>query len=207
MIAYKYRSLQNFENVVDIFCYNRFYAAQYFELNDPMEGIYQCDKGTKQEYLDEIKKGKQKLRICSFSREYNNLVLWAHYADGFKGICIKAKIEECPNHQLVKVDYDDFKPIFNNDCADWVHSWPQYILKEKNKVWKYEKEVRILTQKEFVSGPITILSVYFGLRTPATLKKALLRIIPSNIKLYDTKISSKTNKVILGQPLRSSESQ
>ena len=64
---YKYKSLKNFEHIVDIIFNNRFYASQYDKLNDPMEGLYNCKPGTMQKYLDDIKDKKKKLRICSFS--------------------------------------------------------------------------------------------------------------------------------------------
>ena len=37
MRAYKFRSLKNFEYIADIFCNKRFYAAQFYDLNDPVE--------------------------------------------------------------------------------------------------------------------------------------------------------------------------
>ncbi len=55
-------------------------------------------------------------RICSFSKEYNNILLWAHYADGFKGICIKVEIDEkWPGYEIVEINYnyDVFKPAMN----------------------------------------------------------------------------------------------
>ena len=39
-ISYKYRSVDNFRNFVDIILNNRLYAASYQDLNDPMEGHY-----------------------------------------------------------------------------------------------------------------------------------------------------------------------
>ena len=37
---YKYRSLENWRFVLDIFLNKRFYAAPFASLNDPMEGRY-----------------------------------------------------------------------------------------------------------------------------------------------------------------------
>jgi len=106
MRAYKFRSLQNFEHVADIFCNERFYAAQFFDLNDPMEGIFHAKPDTKKEYLEKIREGKRKLRICSFARDFHNLLLWAHYADGFKGICIEVELNEWPDQEVTRVHYD-----------------------------------------------------------------------------------------------------
>jgi len=37
---YKYRSLKNFQFIADLLVNNRFYAATFSELNDPMEGLF-----------------------------------------------------------------------------------------------------------------------------------------------------------------------
>jgi len=200
--AYKYRSLANFEHVADIFCNNRFYAAQFFDLNDPMEGMFDYEKGTKKEYLEKIREGKEKLRICSFSSDFRNLLLWAHYADGFKGICIEVELNDWPDHDIAKVNYEPFKPIFNNEHGEYVHYWPNIILREKNAAWKYEKEIRVLTRREFVSYPmVEIKSVLLGSRTPSPIKQALLRVVPIGVSVWETKISRKTNRVIKAQQI------
>ncbi len=56
MKAYKFRSLQNFEHVADIFFKKRFHASQYSKLNDPMEAFFKNEVETKQANLDELKK-------------------------------------------------------------------------------------------------------------------------------------------------------
>jgi hypothetical protein len=40
-----------------------------------------------------IADGKSNLGICSFSEVHNNEILWAHYADEFRGICIAYRFE------------------------------------------------------------------------------------------------------------------
>ncbi len=55
-LLYKYRSLDNFKNFVDIILKNRLYAARYKDLNDPMEGQYYYRHGeTKSKYSRENK--------------------------------------------------------------------------------------------------------------------------------------------------------
>jgi len=106
MKVYKYRSLCNFDFIADILCNQRFYASSFFDLNDPMEGLFYCEAGTKQEYIEAIVRGKEKLRICAFSKDRKNVLLWAHYADGFKGICIETDLPEQdpPDYEKVTVE-------------------------------------------------------------------------------------------------------
>lgn len=197
MNVYKYRSLQNFEHVADILCNGRFYAAQFQELNDPMEGVFDFEKGTKREYLKQIGEGKKNLRICSFSRDFHNLLLWAHYADGFKGICIEVELAGWPDQDISSVNYEPYKPIFDNDQGQFAHFWPNLILREKNCAWKYEKETRVLTRNKFITSPSAeIKSVLLGVRTPPVIREVLLRIVPRGVRVWETKISNETNRVI-----------
>ncbi|MEK6627785.1 MAG: hypothetical protein AABY53_04095, partial [Bdellovibrionota bacterium] len=93
MTLYKFKSLRNFEFVSDIICNKRFYAANFLDLNDPMEGQFYHDPDTKKEFLEEIIQGKHKIKICSFSKDYGNLLLWAHYSDSFRGICFEVEVD------------------------------------------------------------------------------------------------------------------
>ncbi|MCB0252583.1 MAG: DUF2971 domain-containing protein [Anaerolineae bacterium] len=208
MRVYKFRSLQNFEHVADIFCNHRFYAAQFFDLNDPMEGMFHAKPDTKKEYLEKIHEGKRNLRICSFSQDFRNLLLWAHYADGFKGICIEVELNDWPDQEVTNVHYDSYRLIFSNDQGQYAHYWPTMILKEKNTAWKYEKEIRILTKKEFVTFPgVEIKSVLLGHRTSDSIREALFRLVPKDAKVWQTKISESTNRVIKAQQLNPADAK
>jgi hypothetical protein len=197
--AYRYRSLERFDWIADIFLNKRFYAPKYSELNDPNEGYFYSLPETDKRLLEEIHEGKEQWRILSFSKKRDDVLLWAHYADKFKGICIKVVIEPCGD-EVVLVNYDNFPLIFRNEAAKWTAAWSEMVFQEKAKPWKYEKEIRILTKNEYVTGPIGIKieEVYFGVRIDPQHRRMLRHMIPVNIKCYDTRISEKTNKVVLG---------
>jgi hypothetical protein len=105
MKLYKFKSLRNFQYVADIFCNKRFHTALFTELNDPMEGLFEYDPETSERYINQIKQEKGNLRTCSFSKNFKNLLLWAHYADGFKGICIEIEANDSSQNELVEVTY------------------------------------------------------------------------------------------------------
>ncbi len=200
MELYKYKSLHNFEYVAEIICNNRFYAAQYYDLNDPMEGLFNCDEGTKKEYIDDIKEGKQKLRICAFSKDFQNPLLWAHYADGFKGICIKVEIDEnYPDFEIMEVEYSDQRICFNNNVARLRREFPRLILRQKAEEWSVEKEVRLLSSNEYIQNGTKIKSIFLGLRTPEILKKTITTLAKPNVEIWNTSIESRTNKIVIGE--------
>lgn len=202
MKLYKYKSLDNFEHVAEIICKNRFHAAQYFELNDPMEGLFNCEEGTKKEYIDEIREGKTRLRICSFSKDPGNPLLWAYYADGFRRICIEVEIDErSPDFDIAEVEYSPVRLHFSNKAARLRGELPRVILRQKAKEWSVEKEVRLLSSSEYLQHGIKIRRILLGLRTPEVLKKAITQLAASDVEIRNTKIASRSNRIVAGEQI------
>ena len=54
-MLYKYRTLDDFQFVLDILVNKRLYAATFEEMNDPMEGFYTADPDIPVESLDALK--------------------------------------------------------------------------------------------------------------------------------------------------------
>jgi hypothetical protein len=192
--AFKYRALSNFENIADIFCNNRFYAARYSELNDPMEGLIKYEDDVNQGDIAQANERKENIRICSFSKSFDNLLLWAHYADGFKGICIEVELNTSLAHPF-EVSYQDGFTV-GNDILKVTKNLQFSALLVKNKVWRYEKEIRVLTKNEYVCFPVVkIKSVLLGIRTPDAIKEIIIRTLPQKINIWQTEICNENNTV------------
>ena len=166
-----------------------------------MEGLFEYEEGTKQGYINAIVKGKQKLRICAFSKDRKNILLWAHYADGFKGVCIEVDLQvpQLEDFEIATVEYSSRRVSFSNNSRHLVSVMPHRILSQKNSVWKYEKEVRTLSRDEYIHNGASIKSILLGLRTPEILKESIFRITPPDIPIFETYISD-SNKIEKGQP-------
>ena len=143
-MLYKYRGINGFRYFVDIVLKKRLYAAPYFDLNDPMEGHYLYNKGElDSDVRDLIKDQKEKLRICSLSKDPNNELMWSHYAEGHRGVAIGVEIDDS-KHKIEPVIYDGLPQI---GLLNIHNSTAKEILSHKLEVWKYEKEVRVFTNK------------------------------------------------------------
>lgn len=60
----------------------------YRELNDPVEGAFVITEDRRRNdnlWLEVLRSDKNDLRICSLSRSFNNILMWAHYADSNNG--------------------------------------------------------------------------------------------------------------------------
>ncbi len=157
-IYYKYRSLRNFKNFVDIILNQRLYASAFEDLNDPMEGIYLYVGSLNKDAEKEIYNQKKKLRICSLGCDCNDILMWSHYADGHRGVAIGIKVLE--GYDAMPVAYSSGIQLVD----DIKSTDPRKILSSKTDAWRYEKEVRIFTEDKYV--PVQIDHVYLGYKMP-----------------------------------------
>lgn len=142
-LLYKYRSLDNFKNFVDIILKNRLYASTFKDLNDPMEGQYYYRTGELDRNIrDRLAEEKGDLRICSLSRINNNELMWSHYTNGQRGVAIGIRIDKM-RYLVRPIQYNGLASIrnqnFNNQTAI-------EILSHKLEVWNYEQEERVFVQ-------------------------------------------------------------
>lgn len=145
-MLYKYRSIDNFKNIVDIFLKNRLYAAKYFDLNEPMEGHYiYSSKMSSKEIVERIKNRKKQLRIVSLSRSYNNFLMWSHYADGHRGIVIGVEVNK-ERYNVKNVNYVDTLTSLDANSNEFVNEFAERILTQKLSLWKYEEEERVVIE-------------------------------------------------------------
>lgn len=90
------------------------------------------DKATKQ--------GIDMYGVCCFSRAYDSILMWSHYADYNRGICFRFDLDKIKINGLFEnVIYVRNKPIYdynapNEDKSKW------FLYKYSD--WKYEKEIR-----------------------------------------------------------------
>jgi hypothetical protein len=87
-----------------------------------------------------------KYGILCFSSKGTTPAMWAHYADGTKGVCFECELQE--DESLIKIQYNDDRLIFDisdefyldsQKCRDDVIE----IIKRKHSCWEYEDEYRV----------------------------------------------------------------
>lgn len=70
------------------------YCADFSMMNDPMEGLFTSSSLLRRHpdyrvIADDIKSQKLDFGIACFSESHENMLMWAHYAGNFSGICIE----------------------------------------------------------------------------------------------------------------------
>jgi hypothetical protein len=142
--------------------------------------------------------------VCSFSKDPEHTLLWSHYADDHKGVCVAYEIPEAFLNDPSKiigidsVDYgvDPLKKWFINNIPEerlnidgFINELVKKVLFVKGKVWEYESEIRIIRELE---GPFQlekrhIKQICFGLNTPDSdikLVKSLVEGIGHSVDYY-----------------------
>lgn len=113
------------------------------DLNDPYE--FYVNFANSGELLNEQTSESIKshysgiMGLLCFSERWNNPVLWAHYGDKHKGICMEFDI---PDKFLLKVEYKQELAIVEGNDRDWRNKFAQ-ATKTKYEHWSYEEEYRI----------------------------------------------------------------
>ena len=144
-------------------------------------------------YLETIDNEKKQENA---KEEYLNTLMWAHYADLHKGICIKYKFTKSifKNNTVDKflyfddVSYSDkeFESI-NNDNYNY-----QNGVFLKSEAWKYENELRLLYydvngKGDYVAidAPYCIEAIYFGVKCSKEDKETIYKIMKDRKYITD----------------------
>ncbi len=148
---------------------------------------------------------KNEIGITCFSKSPLNSLMWSHYADKHKGVCIgfnfdieeqKDKIIQMPVRYIEKIEPINFWQKFEKGFDDLVaFHW----LLTKSKIWEYEQEVRriYINRKGILPFNLnTIFEIYLGINTDLAeiekLNQVLLEINLTKIKVIQTKIIPST---------------
>lgn len=156
---YKYRALEPFRFLVDTLLKRRLYAAPYFDLNDPMEGRYiaTADGSIDKDIERLIRGNKEKIRICSLSRNPEIDLMWAHYANGSRGLVLEVGVSD--RYDLRPVKYSGPAKVSVNALNP---TTAQDVLSSKLAAWEYEEERVFIENSHFVD--IELKSIIVGSR-------------------------------------------
>lgn len=180
MKLYKFRPLgscKDLERAQEIIKTGKFWCSRYWELNDPMEGVYWYYNNTmSDENIAKLHTRKGVYVICSFSgrgdgecsdhekhkcsrpKGFANPTMWGYYANGFRGMAIEIEVKVDCNNNIHRMNYVKTPLEANNNDMD-----PNNILTAKWNYWRHEDEYRYLVESKRNRHSIgKITGIYFG---------------------------------------------
>lgn len=163
--------------------------ARFTELNDPFDWIgLAVDTPTKRRELRKLKrKFDQTNGLLCMSTDWDVPLLWSHYAEKHKGLCLGFEVRE---EDWVEVDYVDERPTVEDYGKTSITALTLHdihkIMETKGKDWEYEVEFRKFIKLgtpdlrtglyfEAFSDQMKLVSIHVGERS--TMSKAWIRAL------------------------------
>ena len=140
-------------------------------------------------------------RVSCFTKKYKNILMWSHYADSHKGICLCINSEpysdnsghflrldsDPEKYPFIKVNYSEEMPKQLNLL--YINEWPDIIdfVRTKHTDWTYEQEYRLVVNlqgqnemclKKFPKNNLK--AIIFGLKIEKDDVKDIYEIIRDN---------------------------
>ena len=208
MLLYKFRAMSgiSFRYTQDIFINRRLFLPTADILNDPNEGVAIIDIQNQYRAWGnqlEERNRRQRIRICAFTEIHKNSVVWSHYADEHRGICIEFDTDhiDIRNNLLKPVTYSNAVPTlkhsswadereaFFNKTEEWAYEreW-RYIVKEASPFLKFDENAikRVLLGARFPDDDLDCLRFWLSNYTP---KRAIpivkMKFASTDYSLYE----------------------
>ena len=126
-----------------------------------------------EDILEAIKKPFSNYGVLSLTITYNSPLMWSHYADQHRGVCIEYKLVDSVEIRPEIIEYTRPRSISAQDILEWIKLDPENFNKKikpfyffsKAEELKYENEWRCLSEISGVNScPFEISSILFGIR-------------------------------------------
>lgn len=153
---------------------------------------------------DKINNAAKETKVCCFSKKNDDLLMWAHYADSYRGICVEfdtIKLAESLSLLLLPVKYEKKYPT-----VDYLHH-PQDTINQmvltKADVWGYEKEYRFIvpycsTNKiSFDSRALKSIVVGCQCDKKSEFYHQMLSILPSWVSVHDSEVYETSYRLMI----------
>ena len=123
--------------------------------------------------------------ICCFAEDYKNPLLWSHYGDQHRGLCIGYSLDRQPTPELKLVNYGGDRTITTSSLeAALLHknesaiaSLDAKVLLRKAPEWAYEREWRLIGMVGQQESPLKLTDITFGLRCPGAVRHTIMKAL------------------------------
>lgn len=127
--------------------------------------------------------------VCCFSTTYASPLLWSHYGDQHRGLCIGFGLDRRPKPQPRRVVYGGKRSVPTSLLTRaLVHEdqiakeeLDRAVLLRKAHGWGYEKEWRLIGDRGDQDSPLLLREVTFGLRCPMSVVHAVTKALAGRI--------------------------
>lgn len=141
--------------------------------------------------------------VLSLSEKWSEPLMWSHYADQHRGICIEYDTTKWKVPTLGQVNYNSQRSIRLNDLFRWKVEGDAAAEKRvyetyffaKAPEWEYEREWRDVYEKAGVNElHFDLTAIYFGMRCDPVWQRTVVKLLAQNheIDLFQIKPKDET---------------
>lgn len=122
---------------------------------------------------------------CCFSTTYSSPLLWSHYGDQHRGLCIGYSLDRRPKPLLQPVIYGGSRSVPTSILVSALvledrmakEKLDRDMLLRKAHGWRYEKEWRLIDDQGDKDSPLFLKEVTFGMRCPMSVIHAVTKAL------------------------------
>lgn len=133
--------------------------------------------------------------VCCFSASYSSPLLWSHYGQQHKGLCIGYRYADETLNMMERVVYGGSRAINTSDLhrafirkdLEFQISVDRDVLLRKAKGWKYESEWRLIADQGLQQSSLLMTDITFGLRCELSIKHTVIKALErrTDLKFYE----------------------
>lgn len=171
-----------------------------YDIEDPARFLF--GQYVEDELLRRYGKG-----IVSLAERANCPLMWSHYGDQHKGVCIGYSIPAQAAGDLHKISYGGSRLIAASAVAAMLDGddvarrrVDDAVLTKKAIDWRYEREWRLIGPRGPQDSPLELQEVVFGMRCSPAVKFAIVRALEGRrrpVKFYE--IRERRGRFLLGR--------
>jgi hypothetical protein len=164
----------------------RYMATQYGRYDDGAEGSRYYELALVRDIDDHVTTHFGGRGVLSLATHWDNPLMWSHYADEHRGICVEFDTRDHRCDRLEPVTYSSTRFLLVSDLLAWELSKSPEAERKINKQfffakapqWRYEKEWRAISPKFGVDdAPFRVSAVYLGCRCDSSVQRAVVRML------------------------------
>jgi Protein of unknown function (DUF2971) len=134
--------------------------------------------------------------VLSLSERWDSPLMWSHYADNHRGLCIEFDTTELPHPNLRPINYRAPRSIRASSLFQWKvqasveaekRVFDTYFL-AKAGPWRYEKEWREISLANGVTeSGLRVTAIHFGLQCDGAVIQSVVKLLGTNpeVSLFD----------------------
>jgi hypothetical protein len=178
-----------------------------FEEKEYIRSILLSPEFNPNEFIKQTAKHQKSTLVSCFTTCFDNILMWGHYAENHKGICLGYKVEYENKANCIHFNDENIEPFHTSitngavplykvsyvdeeiEPLNFFDKQKEIIIKyltTKSTSWEYEDEWRLLYMAPKVKNQLlrlrreTLQDVYFGFKIDPDLKNDLIEILKND---------------------------